>query len=130
MTTPLKHGIGSDHFSAKVRRDLLNKGVRIIGITAIPDAKGDYCNSSTGYQLDNNGQHQIKLYLEVEKLSAGPVIIDTIEYTADSGQLVKIQVACLGKLSYAVYLFENGQRKGWNFSTLAQANNQCIRLQS
>lgn len=63
--------IGENHFSTSTRKALAKRGVRIVGITALPDATGSYLNSSTGYQLDDNGCQRIRTYLEVRAIAAG-----------------------------------------------------------
>lgn len=63
------HFIARD-FSLKTRRALLKRGIVIIGCTLIPDAGPmGYCNGTRGYCLDNNGQHQVRTYSEVEALT-------------------------------------------------------------
>lgn len=61
--------IGTNHFDKNTVKALGAKGIKIIGITAIPDEKGSFLNSQTGYCLDDNGTHKIRLYMEVLELS-------------------------------------------------------------
>lgn len=61
--------VGTNHFNSKTIKALAKKGITIIGMVAIPDVNG-YCNSETGYQIDDNGTHRIRLYLEILELAA------------------------------------------------------------
>jgi hypothetical protein len=53
------------HFSRPTIVMLRKKGITIIGATHLPDEKGSYANGETGYELNNNGQYQIRTYLQV-----------------------------------------------------------------
>lgn len=65
---PAHHFIARD-FAARTRRALLKKGIVIIGASTLPSASGSFAAGSRGYLLDNNGEHQIRTYLEVEALA-------------------------------------------------------------
>lgn len=64
------HETPASHFNKKTLKALTALGIRLIGTQAIPDEKGSYLNSSTGYCLDDNGTHRILGYLEVLGLVA------------------------------------------------------------
>lgn len=68
-TAPAHHFIARD-FSAKVRRALSNRGITIRGATTIPGS-GDmpFANGMRGYCLDNNGQHQVRTFAQVEEMA-------------------------------------------------------------
>ena len=53
------------HFSRPTIVMLRKKGISIIGATWLPGEDGSYANGETGYELNNNGQHQIRTYLQV-----------------------------------------------------------------
>ena len=57
----------SRDFTSKTVRALAKKGIRIIGICAIPDMSHPmpYANASRGYNLDDNGTHKIRSHKEV-----------------------------------------------------------------
>lgn len=57
-------------FSRKTLNALARKGIRLVGLQAIPDEKGSFLNSSTGYCLDDNGTHRIRSFREVLALAA------------------------------------------------------------
>lgn len=61
--------IGTNHFNKQTIKALGAKGIKIIGITSIPDENGSFLNSQTGYQLDDNGTHKIRLYMEVLEIA-------------------------------------------------------------
>lgn len=61
--------VGTNHFNKQTIKALGAKGIKIIGITSIPDENGSFLNSQTGYQLDDNGTHKIRLYMEVLEIA-------------------------------------------------------------
>jgi hypothetical protein len=65
MANAAAHQIAVSHFGAKRVKALADLGITIVGIQALPDAAGSFLNSETGYCLDNNGEHQVRRYLEV-----------------------------------------------------------------
>lgn len=66
----MNHSIPANHFSKKTLRALNKKGMFIIGMTAIPDSTGSFLNSSTGYEINDNGTSRIRSFLDVLKLAA------------------------------------------------------------
>lgn len=58
------------NFSRTTIARLAKRGIRIVGMTVIPDANGSYANGDTGYNLDNQGQYQVKTFSEVLALAA------------------------------------------------------------
>lgn len=58
-----------NHFNKTTIKALAKKGIKIIGLQAIPDSNGSFLNSQTGYVLDNNGTCQVRLYLEVLEMA-------------------------------------------------------------
>lgn len=66
--------VGESHFSASTRKALAKRGVRIVGLQALPDATGSFLNSETGYLLDDNGCCRIRTFLEVRAIAAGGAI--------------------------------------------------------
>ena len=65
MANTAAHQIAVSLFGAKRIKALAALGIVIVGIQALPDATGSFLNSETGYCLDNNGEHQVRSYLEV-----------------------------------------------------------------
>lgn len=59
-------------FSKKTIKALSLKGIRLIGLTVIPDmtAALPFASGSRGYCLDDNGCHRIKTFSEVMALAA------------------------------------------------------------
>lgn len=53
------------HFGRKTVSSLARKGVRIIGLQAIPDERGSFLNSTTGYVVDDRGTGRVWTYLQV-----------------------------------------------------------------
>jgi hypothetical protein len=64
------HFIPASHFNKKTLRALTASGITLLSTTYLPDEKGDFANGQTGYNLDNNGQGQVRTYLEVLALVA------------------------------------------------------------
>lgn len=58
-------------FSKATIKKLSKKGITILHTVLIPDTTSSmpYANGQTGYQIDNNGQGQIKTFLEVLELT-------------------------------------------------------------
>lgn len=58
-------------FSKKTLAALARKGIRLIGLTVIPDMTSEmpFANGSRGYQLDDNGCHRIRTYREVLEMA-------------------------------------------------------------
>ena len=58
-------------FSKKTLRALARKGIRLIGLTTIPDMSSDmpYANGDRGYCLDDNGCHRIRTFTQVLELA-------------------------------------------------------------
>lgn len=54
-------------FSAKTIRALSRKGIRLIGLQAIPDMSSamPYANASRGYLMDDNGCGRVWTFAEV-----------------------------------------------------------------
>lgn len=63
--------ITSRDFGKKIVKSLTNLGITFIGAQWLPDASGSYANGETGYVVDNNGQSQVRTYLQVLSLAAG-----------------------------------------------------------
>jgi hypothetical protein len=55
------------HFSAKTLRALSRKGVRIVGLQAIPDMSSAMpcANASTGFLVDDNGCGRVWTFRQV-----------------------------------------------------------------
>jgi hypothetical protein len=53
------------HFGLKTLNSLSRKGIRIIGMQALPDADGSFLNSETGYTVDDNGTGKVLKFREV-----------------------------------------------------------------
>ncbi len=66
----IKHSDFARDFSATTRRALLKRGIAVIGLCSIP-GEGDmpWANSTRGYRLDNNGEHQIRTHAEVRAMA-------------------------------------------------------------
>jgi hypothetical protein len=54
-------------FSAKTLRLLAKKGIRLIGLTVIPNAASDmpFATGDRGYCMDDNGCHRIWTFQQV-----------------------------------------------------------------
>lgn len=61
---------GTSHFGRKAACSLARKGIRVIGLQAIPDEKGSFLNSTTGYVVDDNGCGRVWTYFEVQAAAA------------------------------------------------------------
>jgi hypothetical protein len=59
--------IASRHFGRKMVSALSRKGIRVIGLQALPDMSSSmpYANASTGYIVDDNGCGRIWTHREV-----------------------------------------------------------------
>lgn len=66
--------IGADHFSKQTRNALAKRGIYVAGITALPGRSGTFLDSVTGYELNDNGCHRIRTYLEVKAIAEGATI--------------------------------------------------------
>ena len=62
MSTLRHHPIPASHFNKRTLSALTKKGVAIVSMTALPDEKGSFLNSETGYQLSTG---QLLTYLAV-----------------------------------------------------------------
>lgn len=60
---------GNDHFDKKIVKTLGAKGIKIVGLQAIPDDKGSFLNCTTGYILNDNGTQKIRSYMQVKELA-------------------------------------------------------------
>lgn len=80
-----RKAVGTDHFNASTLKALKRRGIRIIGITAIPANDHDRYFSATGYELDDNGTHRIRTYLEVLAIADGAPV-DREDNPGDDGQ--------------------------------------------
>jgi hypothetical protein len=58
-------------FSKKTLAALARKGIRLIGLTVIPNMSSDmpFANGDRGYQIDDNGCHRIKTFREMLELA-------------------------------------------------------------
>ena len=57
-------------FSPATLRALARKGIRLIGLTAIPgEGAMPFANAERGYALDDNGCHRIRRFSEVLELA-------------------------------------------------------------
>lgn len=59
-------------FSAKTLRALSRKGIRLVGLQAIPDMSSSmpYANADRGYVVDDNGTGRVWTFLQVLKAAA------------------------------------------------------------
>lgn len=60
MTTTLTRD-----FSAKTRRALAQRGIRLLSPTLLPDARGSFANGDRAYNVDDNGTGRIWRFAEV-----------------------------------------------------------------
>lgn len=58
-------------FSAKTIKALATKGIRIIGIQAVPAFEGDVYFTGTAYRLDDNGTGRVHTHREVLATAEG-----------------------------------------------------------
>jgi hypothetical protein len=63
----MSFSLASRHFGRKAVAALARKGVRIVGLQALPDASGSFLNSSTGYLVDDNGCGRVWTFFEVRE---------------------------------------------------------------
>jgi hypothetical protein len=63
--------IAVSHFGKRVVTKLAKRGVKVIGLTVIPDNASDlpYANGETGYNIDDNGTGRVLTLLEVHALA-------------------------------------------------------------
>ncbi len=56
-----------DHFSAKTNSNLSKRGIRVLGLVALPDMASSMpmANASTGYSVDDNGTGRIWTFAQV-----------------------------------------------------------------
>lgn len=57
--------IATRHFGREAVATLARKGIRVIGLQAIPDETGSFLNSTTGYVVDDNSCGRVWSYREV-----------------------------------------------------------------
>ena len=59
-------------FSKKTLAALARRGIRLIGLTVIPNMASamPYANGDRGYCLDDNGCHRIRTFQEVMEMAA------------------------------------------------------------
>lgn len=55
------------HFGRKGVKALERKGITLIGLQSLPDAKGSFLNSETGYCINHNGCGRVLSYNEMRK---------------------------------------------------------------
>lgn len=67
MASTASFQIATRHFGRKAVASLARKGIRIIGLQALPEASGSFLNSDTGYQVDDNGCGRIWTYAQVSE---------------------------------------------------------------
>ena len=55
------------HFSASTLRRLAARGIRVVGLQAIPDMSSDmpFANASTGFVVDDNGCGRVWTFRQV-----------------------------------------------------------------
>lgn len=56
-------------FGHKAISTLARKGIRVIDVTALPDATGSFLNSDRGYVVDDNGTGRVLTYCELGRLA-------------------------------------------------------------
>ena len=60
------------HFSKRTIVRLAKKGITVLGLTSIPgEGAMPWANSSTGYNIDDNGTHRVLAFNEVLALTKG-----------------------------------------------------------
>lgn len=59
--------IATRDFGRKTIAALARKGIRVINVTSLPDAKGSFLNSERGYVVDDNGTGRVFTYLELAR---------------------------------------------------------------
>lgn len=70
----LTHGEApASHFSAKVRRALLKRGIILMGLQAVPAFTGDRYFSGTAYTVSDNDTGRVLSYADVMALGGEPV---------------------------------------------------------
>ena len=62
--------ISTRHFGRKAVAVLARKGIRVLGLTAIPDEHGSFLNSTTAYRVDNNGCGRVWSHQQVVEAAA------------------------------------------------------------
>lgn len=64
------HPFFGKDFSAKVRRNLLKKGIAILSLTSVPDENGSFLNAERAYFVSDNGTGRVLSYLQLDKLGS------------------------------------------------------------
>jgi hypothetical protein len=59
--------IAARHFGRPAVATLARKGIRVIGLQAIPDERGSFLNSTTGYVVDDNGCGRVWTFRQVSE---------------------------------------------------------------
>lgn len=68
-TMTVAEEIAARDFGRKAVRALARKGIRFVGMTAIPgDGPMPWANASRGYCLDDNGTGRVRSYSDVRAL--------------------------------------------------------------
>jgi len=58
------------HFGRRAVTMLARKGVRVVGLQALPDEHGSFLNSTTGYVVDDNGTSRVLTWAQVLQRAA------------------------------------------------------------
>jgi hypothetical protein len=61
----VSYQISTRHFGRKAVASLVRKGIRVIGLQALPDERGSFLNSTTGYVVVDHGTCRVWSYREV-----------------------------------------------------------------
>jgi hypothetical protein len=61
------HQIAIRHFGRKVVNALASKGIRLVGLQAIPSPHCDFADPDTGYLMDDNGCGRVWTYTQVQQ---------------------------------------------------------------
>jgi hypothetical protein len=112
-------------FSAATRRALLARGIRIVGVQAVPADDSDRYFSATAYCLDDNGTHRLRRHAEVFALVAHAPSPFVVRKTA-LGYTVVHQPSGLMAGSFSRQRFARGAAAAMN--AVAQQHPELLEL--
>lgn len=75
----IANDIAVSHFGKRLIARLARRGIKIIGLTVIPDNSSNmpYANGETGYNIDDNGTGRVLTLLEVHAIDRVRAWADT-----------------------------------------------------
>lgn len=101
--------ISNRHFGRPATVLLAKKGIRVTGLQALPDERGSFFNSTTGYLVDDNGCCRVWTHSQVVEAATKGALASTRHVTHD-GLMTEVVLRDNGGQLFGIVEHQRGRK--------------------